>query len=70
MMTMLTHDECLAKALEMEALAETSEHCHSYSSMASAWRRLALQSQWQDSLLAIVGKSALACPPADGACGH
>jgi hypothetical protein len=54
MTTMLSHNDCLAKAIELERRAEAAPASdRNYHNMAAAWRRLAVQSEWQDRLLAM-----------------
>jgi hypothetical protein len=59
---MFSHDDCLAKAAELERLAEAApgfgRNCHY---IAAAWRRLAVQSEWQDKLLAIIDRGHEPC---------
>src|SRR5690349_15769500 len=48
--SMLSADECLAKADEMEQLARSGppEIRESYAQMVAGWRTLATQAAWQD----------------------
>ena len=62
MTMMLSHDDCLAKAMELDRRAEAEpESDRNYRCMAAAWRRLAVQSEWQDKLLTIVNHRRVPC---------
>ena len=59
---MLSRDDCLAKAVELECRAEAEPNSdRNYRYMAAAWRRLAVQSEWQDKLLAIIDSAVELC---------
>jgi hypothetical protein len=56
-MTMLSHDDCLARAIDLERRAEAApDSDRNYDYMAAAWRRLAVQAEWQDRLLATLNR--------------
>jgi len=54
---LLTSNECLAKAAEMNVKADRLPHLRAeYADMAACWRFIAVQAKWQDDFAVAGGR--------------